>query len=55
MRCENNFCVYCSQMQCTLDCISINNIGLCEECILINIDDEIINVQKKKMFIEYEK
>lgn len=42
MNCENNFCIYCDEGKCILQNISINNIGMCDECILINLNDEIL-------------
>ncbi len=54
MRCENNFCIYCNEYKCTLDEINIDTIGLCTECILIDLDDDTLNEQKKKILSSYE-
>ncbi len=55
MYCENNFCVYCSELRCVLDNISINISGMCTECILINIEDSILNIKKKEMLSDFQK
>ncbi len=54
MHCENNFCIYCNKCECILDKINIDSIGLCTECILIDLDKDIINKEKKKLLSSYE-
>ncbi len=54
MRCENNFCVYCNKYECTLDKVNINNIGFFTECILIDLDENVLNEQKKKILSLFE-
>ncbi len=53
MKCENIFCIYCDNYKCILNTISINNIGMCEECIIINLDDETIKKEKIKLLRKY--
>ncbi len=55
MRCENNFCIYCNKYECALDEINIDNIGLCTEYISINLDNDTLNEQKKKILLSYHK
>ncbi len=54
MRCENNFCIYCDKYKCTLDEINIDTIGLCTECILIDLDDNTLSKQKHINLFSFE-
>lgn len=51
MNCTNKFCVYCNGTKCKLKEISIGTLGICEEFIFVDIEDEILN-EKKKMMIK---
>ena len=53
MNCENSFCIYQSEDKCTLDEISINNLGMCTECIYPTIDEEVLNQAKLKQLKKY--
>ena len=39
MECLNNFCIYQKEDKCMLGRISINTLGMCESCIVVNIDE----------------
>lgn len=54
MNCQNNFCIYQSKDRCTLDCISIDALGMCTECIYPNIDKNILNQAKEQLLKKYE-
>ncbi len=43
LTCENRFCVYWKEDLCTLDEIELNILGMCESCIYIDIDDDVLN------------
>ena len=47
MNCQNNFCIYWDNRKCILDEISLNICGQCEECVLIEIDEELLKKQRK--------
>ena len=53
MKCENNFCVYQHEDKCILDEISVDSLGMCEECIYPDIDEKILNKAKMKLLKEY--
>lgn len=55
MRCENIFCIYCSRKECTLNEISLDVQGNCENCIYVDIDENILEEQKRSIFNETEK
>ena len=53
MNCTNKFCVYCDGKKCQLKEISIGTLGICEEFIFVNIEDEILNSKKKAMIEQW--
>lgn len=48
MDCENEFCIYQKDDKCTLDKISLDFQGICNECIYVNLDNELLEELKKK-------
>lgn len=55
MRCNNVFCVYWSDEQCSLDNIYLDIRGCCENCIYVNIDDDCLETRRKLLLEKYEK
>lgn len=55
MKCENSFCIYQSDGDCILKEISIDNLGMCADCIYPNIDEKVLNQAKLKLLKYYEK
>ena len=49
MQCENNFCIYCDKSKCILDSISLDSLSMCTECIQIELDENILKIEKKKL------
>ena len=49
MVCTNKFCVYCENEKCILKEISIGTLGICEEFILVDIEDDILSARKEMM------
>ncbi len=47
MRCYNVFCRYNEDNSCLLEIIEINSLGMCEECIIISIDKEFLDREKR--------
>lgn len=45
-RCESIFCIYNNNFFCSLNKIHINSLGMCDECILVNIENKIIEKAK---------
>ena len=48
MECENSFCIYERDRKCILEKISVNMLGICDDCIYPSIDDEVLNSLKEK-------
>ena len=55
MNCENTFCIYQAYGSCTLEIISINNLGMCEECIYPEIEKDVLEQAKINLLEKYEK
>ncbi len=49
MVCTNKLCVYCEDEKCILQEISIGTLGICEEFILVDIEDGILSERKEMM------
>ncbi len=47
MNCENALCIYNEDMICSLDEIYLNSCGMCTDCIIPNIPQEILQSCKK--------
>ena len=52
--CENNFCIYEQNGNCVLDYIEIDTLGHCRECIILSIDESIVEELKKEKRSELE-
>lgn len=48
MRCEQNLCIYNANYECILSAIEINELGMCDSCILMDIDEALISKEKEK-------
>jgi len=49
VHCENKFCIYWAKDECSLDEISLDICGCCENCIYPHIDDEILEPFRKQL------
>lgn len=47
MNCQNKFCAYFDDEQCTLDEISIGMLGECLDCIYIDLDETLLDEERK--------
>jgi len=50
MNCENNYCIYNKENTCRVSPITINSLGMCDECIIISLDDKFLNEEKERQF-----
>ena len=39
MRCDCNYCIYNENNVCLLSVTQLNELGMCEECIIVSIPD----------------
>lgn len=49
MNCDNIFCVYNLEKNCSIDNVTMDANGMCQDCIYINLEDKILNQQKLKI------
>ncbi len=49
MNCENYLCIYENNGQCILDKIELDIVGLCKECIYIDISNKDLKTKKQEM------
>ena len=55
MLCENELCVYEENGACTLDSIGIDFLGMCDQCIIPNFDQNTLKSAKQKTLKNMEK
>ena len=53
MNCENYLCIYYVNGHCTVKKISIDRMGMCQECIYPNIEEDVSNRYKQKLLSKY--
>ena len=49
MQCENTFCIYWLNNECTLNDISLDIQGNCLDCIYIDLDDDVLKKERERM------
>ena len=49
MICENKFCIYYTNITCTLHTISLDASGVCTDCILVDLNENILETARKQM------
>jgi len=54
MLCENSFCIYQKNGKCILEEININELGQCDECIKISINDTVLEKLKQTQLSKLE-
>lgn len=52
MICENEICIFNKEGKCTLDTISLDAIGLCEDCVIVELDEALIEKEKERQLLE---
>lgn len=53
--CENCFCIYWHQDHCRLQNIHISSLGYCQDCILIDFCEEVLQKEREKILKAYER
>ena len=48
MKCEFDYCIYNKERKCIIRMPSINSLGMCEECIIVSIDRDYLEKEKKR-------
>ena len=55
MTCQNIFCIYQRNNECILEEISLDIIGICDNCIYVDIDTKMLNELKENQLRNIEK
>ena len=54
MNCENNYCIYSKDDSCILNSVSIDSLGMCDDCIIISLDEDFLKAEKTRQLNELE-
>ena len=49
IHCENKFCAYFNESNCKLNIISLNESGVCERIVYVDIDEELLSLKRNKL------
>ena len=55
MECRFTFCIYHWKNQCVLEKIRINEAGICDACIPVSLDTEMLEKEKERQLEKLEK
>ncbi len=55
MICNFEYCIFSKNNKCVLEKISLNDLGFCEECIHVTIDEEQLEQMKTHQLKELER
>ena len=53
MRCENIFCIYWKNEECILGEVSLDIMGNCQDCIYVDIEDDVLENYRNKLLNKY--
>ena len=54
MKCELDYCIYNQKFFCILDSVSINGLGMCDDCIIVSLDEKFLESEKERQLCEIE-
>jgi len=54
MKCSFEFCIYNRKGICLLDKMEINNVGMCESCIVVSLRENFLEAEKERQLREIE-
>ena len=52
MVCENELCIYNKEDRCSLREITLDAVGLCENCVIVELNEELIKKEKERQLSE---
>ncbi|MCL2556025.1 MAG: hypothetical protein FWE03_03270 [Firmicutes bacterium] len=55
IRCEFKWCIYNKESECTIKEIEINSLGMCDKCIMPNIEAGVLEEAKEGLLRKYDK
>ena len=48
MKCEHEYCVYNNEGKCLFEKVAINGLGMCDNCIVVSIENEFLQTEKDR-------
>lgn len=54
MNCAHKFCIYNRDFLCVLEEVNINSFGICDDCIIVNLEEDFLETQKKLQLATHE-
>lgn len=54
MKCEVEYCIYNRDSVCICDITQLNSLGMCEECILVSLDQDFLKAEKERQLRDIE-
>lgn len=48
MKCEVEYCIYNMDFECICDIAQINYFAMCEQCIFVSLDKDLIKTEKER-------
>jgi hypothetical protein len=54
MDCDYEYCIYNRERKCLVEKVSINDIGMCDSCMIVTLDKEFLVTEKERQLEEIE-
>ncbi len=54
MRCGNKFCIYNRRGHCFREEVSLNNVGMCNDCVWVRVGERTLDIWRNEQVIERE-
>ena len=54
MCCSFVYCLYNKELRCILNAVEINSLGMCEQCIVISLSEELLEKEKERQRLNLE-
>ena len=54
IKCGNEFCIYFENGSCILDSVSLDEMGICEEILLISAEEKWLAEKRKELLEKFE-
>ena len=54
MNCAHDYCLYNKGFKCTLEEVNIDSMGLCDECIIVRFDADVLEAEKERQLNKLE-
>ena len=48
MICENEYCIYNKGGNCLFERVTINTLGMCDDCTIVSLDKEFLEAEKEQ-------